>query len=56
MEEKYLQTVLEILAREIEQLRITVDCLRYEKRKLEEELELFKAPREHTEVKKYETL
>ena len=42
MNEKELVTLLETLAKEIEQLRITVDCLRYEKRKLEEEIEIMK--------------
>lgn len=39
MNENYLETVLKILAREIEQLRMTVDCLRYENNKLKEKLE-----------------
>lgn len=42
MDEKYLETVLGILAREIDSLRITIDVLRYEKRKLEEEIEKMK--------------
>lgn len=44
MDEKYLETVLNILAREIEQLRITIDILRYEKKQLEERLEIFTSP------------
>ena len=39
MNENYLETVLKILAREIEQLRMTVDGLRYENKRLKEKLE-----------------
>lgn len=44
MSGQLLTTVLETLAKEIEELRITIDILRYEKKQLKEELELFKAP------------
>ena len=46
MSERNTNTILEALAETIENLRIEVDILKYEKRKLEEELAIFKAPRE----------
>ena len=52
MKENNLTTILEVLAKEIEELQIKVRVLTYENEKLKEELELFTAPREHMEVKK----
>jgi hypothetical protein len=45
MDEKNLITILEALANEIDRLHSDIDMLKYEKKKLAQELELYKEPK-----------
>ncbi len=45
MDEKKLITILESLANTIDNLHLEIDMLKYEKKKLAEELELYKTPK-----------
>lgn len=44
MEERRLRTILESLAETIDNLHLEIDVLKYEKKKLAEELELYRMP------------
>lgn len=45
MDEKKLITILEALATEIDRLHLDIDMLKYEKKKLAQELEIYKMPK-----------
>ena len=51
MKENNIATVLDTLAEKIRELQVDLSFARYERDELRRELELFKVPREHTEVK-----
>lgn len=54
MEEKNINTLVEVLVEKIRELQLDLTLARYERDELRRELELFKVPREHTEVKNYD--
>ena len=54
MEEKNINTLVEVLVEKIRELQLDLNLARYERDDLRRELELFKAPREHTEEKNYD--